>query len=45
MELRNALTTSVEAFLLIKHVAYSMTAALQGSMIRPSSPPANLNSS
>ncbi|KAM0851621.1 hypothetical protein ACQ4PT_052314 [Festuca glaucescens] len=45
IELRNAFTTSVEASLLSKHMAYSMTVASQGSMMRPSSPPPNPNSS
>ncbi|PUZ72087.1 hypothetical protein GQ55_2G365200 [Panicum hallii var. hallii] len=44
MELKNALTTSSEASLLSKHIAYCTTAASQGSEILPSSP-ANPNSS
>ncbi|XBH94005.1 hypothetical protein VPH35_084845 [Triticum aestivum] len=41
----NAFTTSVEASLRSKHMAYSMTVASQGSTILPSSPPAKPNSS
>uniref|UniRef100_A0A0D3H9N6 Uncharacterized protein n=1 Tax=Oryza barthii TaxID=65489 RepID=A0A0D3H9N6_9ORYZ len=36
IELSNAFTTSAEAFLLSKHMAYSISAASQGSMILPS---------
>uniref|UniRef100_A0A453LJ58 Uncharacterized protein n=1 Tax=Aegilops tauschii subsp. strangulata TaxID=200361 RepID=A0A453LJ58_AEGTS len=36
MELSNALSTSAEAFLLSKHMTYSITAASQGSVILPS---------
>uniref|UniRef100_A0A0E0DWU6 IST1-like protein n=1 Tax=Oryza meridionalis TaxID=40149 RepID=A0A0E0DWU6_9ORYZ len=43
-ELRNALSTSSDAFLLSKHMTYSIAAASQGSVILPS-PPANPNSS
>uniref|UniRef100_A0A0E0EUI6 Uncharacterized protein n=1 Tax=Oryza meridionalis TaxID=40149 RepID=A0A0E0EUI6_9ORYZ len=42
-ELRNALSTSSDAFLLSKHMTYSITAASQGSVILPS--PGNPNSS
>uniref|UniRef100_A0A0E0QUL3 Uncharacterized protein n=1 Tax=Oryza rufipogon TaxID=4529 RepID=A0A0E0QUL3_ORYRU len=42
-ELRNALSTSSDAFLLSKHMTYSITTASQGSVILPS--PANPNSS
>uniref|UniRef100_A0A0A8ZR39 Uncharacterized protein n=1 Tax=Arundo donax TaxID=35708 RepID=A0A0A8ZR39_ARUDO len=44
MELRNALSISSDASLLSKHIAYSIIAASQGSVILPSSP-ANPNSS
>uniref|UniRef100_A0A804MQG3 Uncharacterized protein n=1 Tax=Zea mays TaxID=4577 RepID=A0A804MQG3_MAIZE len=44
MVLRNACSSSAEAPLLSKHMAYSMTAASQGSVILPS-PPAKPNSS
>uniref|UniRef100_A0A0D3H9P1 Uncharacterized protein n=1 Tax=Oryza barthii TaxID=65489 RepID=A0A0D3H9P1_9ORYZ len=40
----NALSTSSDAFLLSKHITYSIAAASQGSVILPS-PPANPNSS
>uniref|UniRef100_A0A0E0DWU3 Uncharacterized protein n=1 Tax=Oryza meridionalis TaxID=40149 RepID=A0A0E0DWU3_9ORYZ len=43
-ELRNALSTSSDAFLLSKLITYSIAAASQGSVILPS-PPANPNSS
>uniref|UniRef100_A0A0E0B626 Uncharacterized protein n=1 Tax=Oryza glumipatula TaxID=40148 RepID=A0A0E0B626_9ORYZ len=36
MELSNAFSTSAEAFLLSKHMAYSITTASQGNMILPS---------
>uniref|UniRef100_A0A0D9XGB2 Uncharacterized protein n=1 Tax=Leersia perrieri TaxID=77586 RepID=A0A0D9XGB2_9ORYZ len=36
MELSNAFSISTEAFLLSKHMAYSITAASQGNMILPS---------
>uniref|UniRef100_A0A0E0M447 Pectinesterase n=1 Tax=Oryza punctata TaxID=4537 RepID=A0A0E0M447_ORYPU len=36
MELSNAFSTSAEAFLLSKHMAYAITAASQGNMILPS---------
>ncbi|RLN34541.1 hypothetical protein C2845_PM03G05260 [Panicum miliaceum] len=39
MVFRNAFSTSVETPLLSKQMAYSMTAASQGSVILPSSPP------
>uniref|UniRef100_M8BDR5 Auxin-responsive protein SAUR36 n=1 Tax=Aegilops tauschii TaxID=37682 RepID=M8BDR5_AEGTA len=42
-ELRNALSTSSDAFLLSKHMAYSITATSKGSVILPSH--ANPNSS
>ncbi|ONM23269.1 hypothetical protein Zm00014a_038148 [Zea mays] len=45
MELKNALTTSSEASRLSKHIAYSITAASQGSVILPPSSPVNPNSS
>ncbi|KAG8057644.1 hypothetical protein GUJ93_ZPchr0002g26153 [Zizania palustris] len=38
MELKNALSTSSEASLLIKHKTYSITDASHGSVILPSSP-------
>ncbi|KAE8767762.1 disease resistance protein rpp13 [Hordeum vulgare] len=44
-ELMNVLTTSAQASLQSKHMAYSMMAASQGSMILPSLPPAKPNSS
>ncbi|KAJ1290668.1 hypothetical protein BS78_02G263000 [Paspalum vaginatum] len=44
MELRKAASTSSDAFLLSKHMTYSITPASQGSVILPSSP-ANPNSS
>ncbi|KAL6844637.1 hypothetical protein ACP4OV_025296 [Aristida adscensionis] len=44
MELKNALSTSSEASLLIKQITYSITAPSQGSVILPSSR-ANPNSS
>ncbi|RLM86666.1 hypothetical protein C2845_PM04G23160 [Panicum miliaceum] len=37
MELNNAFSTSVEAFLLSKHKMYSITVASQGNVILPSS--------
>uniref|UniRef100_J3MZR9 Uncharacterized protein n=1 Tax=Oryza brachyantha TaxID=4533 RepID=J3MZR9_ORYBR len=45
MELKNALSTSSEASLLSRHMAYSITDASHGSVILPSSPPAKPNSS
>uniref|UniRef100_A0A0D9XGB0 Uncharacterized protein n=1 Tax=Leersia perrieri TaxID=77586 RepID=A0A0D9XGB0_9ORYZ len=36
MELSNAFSISTEAFLLSKHMAYSIIAASQGNMILPS---------
>ncbi|KAG8057639.1 hypothetical protein GUJ93_ZPchr0002g25144 [Zizania palustris] len=38
MELKNALSTSSEASLLIKHKTYSITDASHGNVILPSSP-------
>uniref|UniRef100_A0A0E0IN69 Uncharacterized protein n=1 Tax=Oryza nivara TaxID=4536 RepID=A0A0E0IN69_ORYNI len=38
MELKNALSTSSEASLLIKHMTYSITDASHGNVILPSSP-------
>uniref|UniRef100_A0A0E0M457 Uncharacterized protein n=1 Tax=Oryza punctata TaxID=4537 RepID=A0A0E0M457_ORYPU len=43
-ELKNALSTSSDAFLLSKHMTYSIATASQGSVILPL-PPANPNSS
>jgi hypothetical protein len=37
MELKNALTTSLEASLLSKHIMYSITAGSHGNVILPSS--------
>jgi hypothetical protein len=37
MVVKNAFSTSVDAFLLSRHMAYYMTAASQGSLICPSS--------